>query len=307
MSAAPLASYAFEPLDEGVLAAIARPDGVGVCNSGLVDLGGPPIVFDTSLTRQSARELWDGTVRTFGRPPALAANSHWHLDHSLGNQAFAAIPIWGTRRTREILLEKRDELMAELRISELDKEIRGLESQRAAMPSADAQRDLDLVLQINRALLQDAGNVSLTPPDLTFETRQRLPGTRGAELICFGKGHTEADAILHLPRERLVFAGDLVCIGVQPSMQSGDPEHWQTVLDDIEKLAPERVVPGHGPVIPLGRVQECRDYLSGVLAAAEGREQAPLPMSLRRWEGSVSLEGNLKFARQWLVDRRRQG
>jgi glyoxylase-like metal-dependent hydrolase (beta-lactamase superfamily II) len=296
--------YTFEEVDEGIQAAIARREGNAVCNSGLVDLVGASLVFDTSLTPTTARELRAATEKAFGRPPALAANSHWHLDHSLGNQEFSTVPIWGTRRTREILLEKQDQLTAELTREGVEKEIRELEGMRGAMVSEGARDDLEFNLQIDRAILSEVGRLKLTPPDHTFETRLALPGGRGAELISFGSGHTEADSVLFLPHEKVVFAGDLVVVGVQPSMGSGNPDHWLVVLDQVERLGAERIVPGHGPVVAGDGMQEIRGYLSGVLEAAEGTAGAGLPSALRRWEGSLSLKENVRFSREWLASHR---
>lgn len=304
METAESRNYVFEEVGDRIYAAISRRAGYGVCNSGLVDVGGAAVVFDTSLTPPTAKELRAEAERTLGRSPSLAANSHWHLDHSLGNQEFATVPIWGTRRTREILLEKHDQLTADLTRSALERELRELEEQRAAISSKDALEDLEFNLQIDRALLSEAGRLKLTPPDHTFETRLPLPGDRDAELVSFGSGHTEADALLFLPHEKVLFAGDLVVVGVQPSMGSGNPDHWLTVLDDVERLGAERIVPGHGPVVSADGFEEIRGYLSGVLEAAESRPGATLPSSIRRWEGSVSLKENLKFARGWVGSHR---
>lgn len=297
-------SYTFTEVADGIHAAIARREGVGICNSGMVDLGGAALVFDTGLTPTAASDLRAATERALGLNPSLVANSHWHLDHSLGNQEFAQVPIWGTRRTREILLGMQDQLKAELTREALEKEIRELEGQRGTMRSKNARDDLEFSIQIDRALLSEVGRLKPTPPDHTFETRLSLPGGRGAQLISFGSGHTEADAILFLPHERVVFAGDLVVVGLQASMGSGDPGHWLVVLDEMERLGAEQIVPGHGPVVTASGIQEIRDYLSGTLEAAEAGEGALLPAALRRWEGSLSLTENLKFVRGWVARQR---
>ncbi|MGD0249396.1 MAG: MBL fold metallo-hydrolase [Thermoplasmata archaeon] len=303
MAASQSQNYAFEEVGDGIHAAIARLSGNAICNSGLIDIGEAALIFDTSLTPTTARELRYTAEQMLGRLPSLAAISHWHLDHSLGNQEFSSVPIWATRRTREILVEMHDRLTAELTRERLEKDLREMEGLRGTMPSEDARNDLQLNLQINRAILSEIGRLKLTPPDHTFETRLSLPGRRGAELISFGAAHTEADAVLFLPHEKVVFAGDLVVVGLQPSMGSGNPDHWLVVLDQVERLGAERIVPGHGPVVATDGMQEVRGYLSGVLEAAESPEGAPLPSTVRRWEGSVSLKENLKFARGWVASR----
>jgi hypothetical protein len=49
---------------------------------------------------------------------------------------------------------------------------------------------------------------------------------------------------------------------------------------------------------------ETREYVSGILEAAESPTGAPLPRALRRWEGTMSLEENLQFARGWVATHR---
>lgn len=289
--------YVVEELADGVHAALHKPGGAAICNSGIVDLGGGGLVFDTGLTRRSARELVAVATERLGRAPSVAANSHWHLDHSLGNSEFASRPIWGTRRTREILLEMHDTLSRELRRDALERDLKALESRRAGMRAGPPLDDLEFTILIQRSLLEDANRTDFPPPTETFESRVDLPGSRRAQLVTFGSGHTEADALLYLPREKVVFAGDLVCLGIEPSMGSGDPEHWLTVLDQVEAIGAERVVPGHGPVSPIASLQETREYVSGVMEAARNPKGTPLPAAIRKWEGSVSLESNLEFAR----------
>ncbi len=289
--------YAFEPIGERVWAGISDPTGHSICNSGIVDLGAGVLVFDTGMTPGSAQDLRTAGDRLFGRMPSIVANSHWHMDHTLGNRAFGSVPIWSTRRTREILLERGSELSAELTRPRLEADVRELEAKRPRIAGKVAKADLEIWIRIHRAILAAVDEVKIVPPNQTFETRLDLPGERGAELISFGAGHTEADAVLFLPREKILFAGDLVVAGVQPSLGSGDPEHWLVVLDELERLRPETIVPGHGPVIPTEDLQATRDYLTGILRAAEAPKSATLPATIRKWGGSLGFEENLKFVR----------
>ena len=268
-------------------------------NSGLVDLGEGALVFDAGMTPASAKDLRTRTTEVLGRPPSIAVTSHRHLDHFLGNSEFASIPIWSTRRTREILLETTNQIRADLNREQLQKDLEMLEQRRAEMTSEDLRMDLEFNIQIQRALLSAAGEITITPPDHTFDTKLRLPGPRGAELVSLGSGHTEADAFLYLPHEKLLFAGDLVVVGVQPSMGSGDPEHWVQELDELDRLGAEKVVPGHGPVSSPEGIQYTREYLSAVLEAARTPPGTKLPAALRRWEGSISLQWNLATTRDW--------
>ncbi len=289
--------FAFETIDQGVHVALSRPDGGALANAGIVDLKNDVLVFDTSLNPRAAADLVSAASSRVGRPPSLAANSHWHLDHTLGNQLFSASSIFGTRETRRILLAKREQLMAELRPDVLRKEVRNLEMLVKNARSVATRSYLNSVVRVNRFLLAVAPEIRLTPPNRTFVRRLKLPGSRSAELLSFGSGHTASDAILHLPDERIIFSGDLVVVGHHPNLTSGDPEHWLKVLAALEKLHAEKIVPGHGPVASTDAVQAVSDYLSTILRLAERKGEPAIPFRFREWVDPSQFEVNLKFLR----------
>lgn len=289
--------YAFEALDEGVHFGRARPDGTALSNAGVVDLGGSTLLFDTSLTLRSAREIRETSVSLTGRVPALCVNSHWHLDHILGNQVFADARIYATRRTVEILLEQRSELEAELSSERLASEVRELERQQGAMTTEFGRAQYDAALRINRTLFEEAVELRLTPPTRKFERELKLPGDREARLLTFGSGHTDSDAVLFLAKSRTLFAGDLVVRGTHPNLTSGDPTHWLTVLEELEALKPERIGTGHGPLGSSEDVGTMQDYLSTVLELA--RETAPpeIPLRFRSFTEPDQFTANIAYVR----------
>jgi cyclase len=292
--------YAYEELAEGVSFGHARREGAALSNNGIVDLGGSTLIFDTSLTPRAAKETREAARTLTGRAPTFTANSHWHLDHILGNQEFGDRPIYATRRTAEILVERRAELELELTPAKIRADVAAMEERRNAATTHAGREAYDAVLRINLALLEDAVDLRLVAPTTTFEGELDLPGDGGARLMTFGAGHTESDAVLFLPKERILFAGDLVVAGDHPNLGSGDPQHWIQVLDRLAELRPERVGTGHGPLGSAETLSEVRDYLTTVIETAQQDRAAEMPARFVSWGEPAQFEANVAYTRTLL-------
>jgi len=289
--------YTFEEIADGITFARARREGTALSNTGLVDLGQSTLVFDTSLTLHSAQDLRTASLALTHRLPSLCVNSHWHLDHVAGNQVFADRPIYASKRTIEILRERRAELEMELSREKLEADIREFEHQRGAQSTEAGRAVYDAVLRIHRMLLEETLDLRFTPASTGFEEELRLPGERDASLQSFGSGHTESDTLLYLAKDRVLMAGDLIVAQNHPNLTSGNPEHWLTVLDKISDLRPERIVTGHGPLGSEETVAEMRDYLTTVLELARETGAPAIPSRFRSWAEPDQFTGNIAYVR----------
>jgi glyoxylase-like metal-dependent hydrolase (beta-lactamase superfamily II) len=72
-----------------------------------------------------------------------------------------------------------------------------------------------------------------------------------------------------LPKERILFTGDLVeerCFAIFPYFPPEDVdvdgEKWIAVLEHLEALEPEIVVPGHGEVGGASVITQAREYIT---------------------------------------------
>ena len=88
-------------------------------------------------------------------------------------------------------------------------------------------------------------------------------------------GHTATNLSIFVPGDGVLFCGDCLTNRYAPSLTAGGVEDWKQwlqSLDRIQALAPEIVVPGHGPVVvgaaELRRViQNVRETLEKSIAA----------------------------------------
>jgi glyoxylase-like metal-dependent hydrolase (beta-lactamase superfamily II) len=244
--------YRLEPVADGVLAAIVVPGGGGVGNAAIVELGGSTLVFDTGLTPQAGRELREAAERI--GPVSTVVNSHWHGDHVRGNQAFRGAEIVGTARTRELMETRGAERLAQQRAIDRDAYL-------ASLPEGPDRESA-------RQLAATIAEVELTPPTRTFDDRLEL--APGVEVATFGGGHSDSDSFLVLADRGVLLSGDLVFAHIHPWMGDGDPQHWLEILERLENLGVDKVVPGHGEVSPGSVLGDLREHIQAFLDEPDG-------------------------------------
>ena len=101
------------------------------------------------------------------------------------------------------------------------------------------------------------GEYSLAPyrlqqPSVMFGDFMAIDdGERRLELRRVGPAHTIGDAVAYLPKEGILFTGDL-CVnwrfGNNVGDRDADHQHWVQVLNDMATWSVKTVVPGHGGV-----------------------------------------------------------
>ncbi len=301
--------FELKPLASGVYAAIGTPGGAAYSNAGIVDLGDHTLIFDTFDSPLAADDLRQAAEELTGRPASFVIISHVHSDHWLGAQVFdARVPIIATHRTREMMPEWAEYLLQQKEDpSDLEQELQ--KSQERLDTESDPRRRASLQASIPRLRYWLASLPTLEPrlPNWTFEGQLIFHGTqRRAELLTQGKGHTESDAYLVLPEERIMFMGDLGFFQSQPYMVYADPQAWNQQLEEMEKSDIETFVPGHGPLGVKADLALQREYVAvlqkmvaGVIKAKGTVEEAlqqPLPAPFDAWltGGMARFEANVR-------------
>ena len=261
--------FQLQAIADGVWVAQPKLDGGAACNAGIVDLGDQTLIFDAFLTPQAAAELCTVAESVSSSPVKLVVNSHHHLDHIGGNQVFPeTTTIVSTSVTRELIAQQAAQQLATLqeqgtqRLGELEKQAA---SARKSVEKQDAQQALAQWHFLQEAL--PTWQVRL--PTTAFDQRMVLYGRqRSAELLTYGGGHSQSDAILYLPHEKIVFMGDLLSIQCHPALHDGDPGEMPRILDLVKRLQPQTLVPGHGPIGALSDLQAMQQYLATMTETA---------------------------------------
>jgi cyclase len=228
--------------------ACLQPDrGFGTSNSGLVNRGGG-LVIDTFWDLPHTRQLIESYARVWQEPARRVVNTHHNGDHCWGNQLFPQAEIIGHRFCAEAFARENPAMMQAVR---------------------DTAGSGDPVLDEFAAGVQewDFSGIELKPPTTLVEDRMELnlDGVL-AQLIYVGPAHTAGDLIVHVPAQRVVFAGDVLFRLCTPLGWDGTYERWIEALDGIIALEPQVVVPGHGPLCGVEGPREMRAYLEYVRA-----------------------------------------
>ena len=265
-----------DELAAGIYAYIQPDGGWMVNNCGVVvDGAGGAVLVDTTSTERRNRAVLAEVARVSDGAPKAVVNTHHHPDHTYGNGFLPP-------ETLVIGHDKcRDEVLAA-----------GLEATRVITAP-------------------DYGALTLRPPELTFSERMTLHLREFAvELQHAGRAHTSNDVLVWLPEQRVLFAGDLAFAGGQPFLLEGSVAGFRRAITRMRELAPEVLVPGHGPVRRGEEVTQLLDamdsyvaYVAEVAAEAQAAGLSPLEAAqkyrnnpYRGWAETERFVGNLHRA-----------
>jgi glyoxylase-like metal-dependent hydrolase (beta-lactamase superfamily II) len=241
-----------------VYACLQEERGLGTSNSGLVNRAGG-LVVDTFWDLPHTREMIETYARVWPGRARRVVNTHHNGDHCWGNQLFPEAEIIGHRLCAASFGKERPEFMQALR-------------------NAGASEDPMLRGMARQLADWDFTGIELRPPTTLLDDRLELDlGGVAVHLIYVGPAHTAGDVIVHLPRERVVFTGDILFRLCTPIGWEGTYERWIAALDAIVALDPAVIVPGHGPLCGAEGPREMKAYLAYVRAECRRFFDAGLP------------------------------
>lgn len=244
--------------------AYLQPDGSwGWSNAGLIVDRDQTLLVDTLFDLRLTREMLDQmraavpAARSIGR----LVNTHSNGDHTFGNQLVKDAEIIASRACAEEMSERPAEELAAM--------------QRNWRQLGEAGAFLHEVMG-SKFRWDD---VQTTLPTRVFDDELKLKvGDKDVVLKTVGPAHTRGDALVHVPKDRTVFTGDILFVEGHPVLWAGPVDNWVAACDQIIAWDVETVVPGHGPVTDKKGVQAMKDYLLYIKAEARRRYDAGMPV-----------------------------
>lgn len=236
-------------------------------------------LVDTRMSVSQGKQLRNEIRELTSLPVKYVLNTHFHYDHTFGNECFPEAELWGHRRCREELLERGEyhRMRAVRRVQQLVEE--GLYHQTEGWDTSEDPWD---------ALM----DVQITAPSNTLVTSTEFDlGRNTLKVHYLGRGHTDSDVVLVVEGPGVAFAGDLLEEVAPPVFIDSFPLEWPSTIDALQHLGPTTVVPGHGDVMDPERVAIQHDELilladlirgchAGDLAIDDAIAEAPYPASV---------------------------
>lgn len=237
-----------EEMAPGVFAYVQPDGGWMVNNCGVItDAAGDAVVVDTTSTERRNRAFLAEVAGVSARDPRIAVNTHAHPDHTYGNGFLPpATTIIGHHLCRAGVL-------------------------RAGLAAT-------------HELPADYGDLVVRPPDVTIDSDLTLHlADFPVELKVMGPAHSTNDVGVWLPEQRVMFAGDLAFSGGHPIFMEGSMLGFRAATRRMRDLAPEVLLPGHGPVCRgddvarvLDELEAYVEWISGVATSSYGAGLSPL-------------------------------
>src|SRR6476660_9007317 len=151
---------------DGVYAAVAKPGGLASGNAGFVVGDDGVLMVDTFFTPAAVEDLIATIANETKQPLKYALNTHYHLDHTGGNQVLVArgvpiiapdnVAIWQTTKNKRFL--RSPEELAKLK-ADVTKKL---------SDTAEDQKDKRAPLEAQLRRLNALQSIKLTNPTITF-------------------------------------------------------------------------------------------------------------------------------------------
>lgn len=211
----------------------ATPQNSFGANAGIVIGKDFLVAVDSLMTAQEAKRFIKDIKKVSKKPVKFLINTHYHLDHSLGNSEFAKLGA-------VIIAQENDR-------QNMQKAGEGMLQYAKQMGLSD----------------QDLKGTRVAYPTLTFKERVTLDLVNNKiEVLFIGPSHTTGSVLVYVPQEKVLFTGDILFTDFHPFLGEANIEGWIKVLDYIMAMDVDKIIPGHGPVSSKKDVADLKNYLS---------------------------------------------
>jgi glyoxylase-like metal-dependent hydrolase (beta-lactamase superfamily II) len=270
-------AHRFQKVADGIYYATASGTMTVGANSPVIVTDTEAIVIDSEITPAAARALVADIRAITDKPVRYVIDSHYHYDHAFGNQVFGPeVQVIGHENTRKRLLTNvMEQYTYRVSVDPVPARVEALRKRIADEKDPAQKAALEQQVKNSLAYLEQVKEIKVTPPTVTLDRKMTLfRGGREIQLLYFGRGHTDTDLVVYLPKEKIVCTGDLM-ESVISYMGDAYAEEWPATLDRLMTLDFDTVMPGHGVVFKgKGHIEAFQRYVRDLLKQANALKKA---------------------------------
>ena len=281
-------AFTFNKIADGVYHAVGTGSLVVMSNAAIIEGDTDVLVVDSHVSPGGAWALQEELKAITPKPIRWVVNSHFHFDHSHGNQIYGPdVQIIGHQFARQMMVagKSQDSPAREFFVGTIPNTIKTLEGRLAAATDDKTKATIQEQLAVQRNHLEGVNAVKPTPPTLTLNNTMTLfRGGREIRILFLGRGHTAGDVVVYLPKERIVATGDLLINGTS---YMGDAffTEWIQTIETLKGMDFETVLPGHGAAFTgKTKLDHWQAYLRDFWEQAQKFHKAGTP-----WEEAAKL------------------
>lgn len=189
-------------------------------NTGVIIGDDGVMVVDTQATPLMAGRVLEKIRSVTDKPVKYVLMTHYHAVRVLGASAYEPDHVIASQDTYDLIVER-------------------------------GQQDWQSEFERFPRLFNGHETIpGLTWPNIVFKGEMTLwMGKTEVKIMQLGRGHTKGDTVVWLPKERVLFSGDLVEYGATPYTGDAYLLDWPTTLDNVAALDPVALVPGRGDAL----------------------------------------------------------
>jgi cyclase len=252
------------------------------CNGGIL-VGKDAALLIEGFNSPAGAAFQMDALRMVSRVPVKGAlDTHYHYDHSMGNSFYGAngVPLWAHAATAKRIVDTYAPMQGAERETVLGPFEKRVKEAKSDTVRGHAQSDLNAmadIFAIANANVLSLPNHPLDPAKLPLSIDL---GGMTAVLESY-PGHSGTDIIVRVPKQNIVYTGDLLFNGKYPVCfdEKATISGWRETLRSFASFDNDTLfVPGHGQICGQEGIARIREVFDDIAGQAEKMYRAGIPV-----------------------------